>query len=101
MTQIQPYQPRADVVYSLQAVTEIAGVPRRRVIVYCRHGLVRPLADPVSEEWQFDDEAIRIVRQVERLRSGLGMNLQAIKLVMGLMGEVEQLRREVRFLRGM
>ena len=53
--------------------------------------------DPAGSGWYFDDEAIRIVRRIEYLRSVCGLNLAGIKLVMALTEEVERLRNELRF----
>lgn len=100
-SELQPYEVRPGCHYSLTAVAEIVRVPRRRIAIYCRHGLIAPAAHAPAAEWRFDDEAIRLLRRIEHLRETLGMNLRAIKVVLGLVEEVEHLRREVRFWRGM
>ena len=47
----------------------------------------------------FNDEAIRILRRIEYLRTAYGLNLIGIKLIMDLLTEVERLREELRFRR--
>jgi len=54
----------------------------------------------VDEEgaYYFDDDAIRVLRRIQRLRVGCGLNLPGIKIALGLLNEVERLQAEVRFL---
>jgi DNA-binding transcriptional MerR regulator len=96
---LQLYEPDAQVFYSIEAAASLARVSRRRIAVYCRHGLVAPVMDPDAGGWQFNDEAIRRLRQIESLRAVCGANLAAIRLILDLMEEVERLRQELRFLR--
>jgi DNA-binding transcriptional MerR regulator len=97
MSALQVFQPGADTVYTIEVAAQLAQVPRRLIVLYYKHGLVSPIADPAGSGWYFDDEAIRIVRRIEYLRSACGLNLAGIKLVMALMDEVERLRTELRF----
>ena len=79
---------------------EESQTPRFLIAVYCRHGLISPLAPPETEGWWFDDETIRTLRRIERLRADYGVNLHGLCLVAGLIEELEGLRAEARFLRG-
>jgi len=83
--------------HSIEVAARLAQVPRRLIILYYKHGLVAPIGDPTRSDWYFDDEAIRIVRRIEYLRSTCRLNLAGIKLVMALTTEVERLRTELRF----
>jgi len=87
-------------VYSIETAARITHIPRRRIALYYKHGLVRPVADPEQGGWYFDDHALRTLRRIEALREAWGLNLPAIKLVLDLMAEVERLQEEIRFLRG-
>jgi hypothetical protein len=49
--------------------------------------------------WHFNDEAIRILRQIGYLRNSCGLNLIGITLIMDLDREVERLRGELDFCR--
>ena len=49
--------------------------------------------------WHFNDQGIRRLRCIEQLRTACGMNLTAIRMIVGLMEEVERLQQEIRFLR--
>ena len=97
MNALQILEPGVRGVYTIEVAAELAQVPRRLIVLYYKHGLVSPVADPARSGWYFDDEAIRIVRRIESLRSTCGLNLAGIKLVMTLMDEVERFRTELRF----
>ena len=97
MKALQVFEPDARAVYTIEMVAQLAQVPRRLIVLYYKHGLVSPVRDPASSGWCFDDEAIRIVRRIEYLRSACNVNLAGIKLILGLTEEVERLRQELRF----
>ena len=97
MRALQVFEPDAGTVYTIEMVAQLAQVPRRLVVLYYKHGLVSPVRDPASSGWCFDEEAIRIVRRIEYLRSACNVNLAGIKLILGLVKEVERLRQELRF----
>ncbi len=96
---LELFEPAPETIYSIEEAARLAQLPRRLIVVYSRHGLVSPAVDPDLSGWYFDDEGIRTLRRIERLRSSLGMSLMAVKLVLELGHEVERLRQEVRFLR--
>ena len=96
MKALQVFEPDAGTVHTIERVAQLAQVPRRLVVLYYKHGLVSPVRDPASG-WCFDEEAIRIVRRIEYLRSACNVNLAGIKLILGLVEEVERLRQELRF----
>jgi DNA-binding transcriptional MerR regulator len=97
MKALQVFEPDARTVYTIEMVAQLAQVPRRLIVLYYKHGLVSPVRDPASSGWCFDEEAIRIVRRIEYLRSACNVNLAGIKLILGLIQEVERLRQELRF----
>jgi len=84
-------------IYTIEAIADLAQVPRRLIVLYYKHGLVVPAENSPDSGWYFDDRAIHVVRRIEYLRRACGMNLTGIKLMMNLMKEVERLREEVRF----
>jgi DNA-binding transcriptional MerR regulator len=97
MNALQVFEPGTQTVYSIEVAAQLAQVPRRLIVLYYKHGLILPVSDPARSGWYFDDEAIRVVRRIEYLRSTRGLNLAGIKLVMTLLEEVERLRSELRF----
>ena len=99
MTTLQLFEPDARAVYTLEAAASLTQLPRRLIAVYFRHGLVSPVMDPACSGWYFNDEAIRILRRIEYLRTACGLNIVGIKLIMDLAREVERLREELNFRR--
>ena len=99
ITALQLFEPDARAVYTLDAVANLTQVRRRLIVVYCKHGLVSPVMDPVCSGWYFNDEAIRILRRIEDLRTSYGLNLVGIKLIMDLSREVDRLHEELNFRR--
>ncbi len=93
------FQPKPNVLYSLDAAAHLAGVPRRSILIYCRAGLVRPIVQPPYGVMEFTEEAIYTMRRIEYLRTVHGLDLAWIKTMFDLLDEVERLRAELRFLR--
>ena len=96
---VQPVEHSMDAIYTIEAIADLAQVPRRLIVLYYKHGLVVPAEKSPDRGWYFDDQAVHVVRRIEYLRRVYGMNLRGIKLMMNLMKEVERLREEVRFFR--
>jgi DNA-binding transcriptional MerR regulator len=96
---LELFQPKPNVLYSLDAAAYLAGVPRRSILIYCRAGLVRPVVLPPYGVMEFTEEAIHTVRRVEQLRTVHGGDLAWVKTMFELLDEVERLRAELRFLR--
>ena len=99
LSEMQLFEPDSETVYTIESVVHIAHVPRHLIAVYCRYGLIAPVAPPERDGWLFDDEAIRDLRQIEQLRTAYNLEIPALRAFMALRREVEQLREEVRFLR--
>lgn len=97
---MEVYQPDPDLLYSIEMAEKLTQIPRRRIALYYRHGLVAPVHDPALGGWFFTDEALHTLRRVDYLFRVCGMNPQAIRLLLRLMEEVEELQRELRFWRG-
>ena len=93
------FQPKPDVLYSLDAAAYLAEVPRRSILRYCRAGLVQPVLQPPYGAMAFTEEAIHTVRRIEHMRSAYGIDVTWIKAMFELIDEVERLRSELRFLR--
>jgi hypothetical protein len=99
LSQLQLFDPRSEASYTIEAVVHITQTPRHLIGVYCRHGLISPVAPPDRDGWRFDDEAIRQLRQLEQMRAEFGLEIPALRAFMALRREVDRLRDEVRFLR--
>ncbi len=86
--------------YSLEETARLADVHPEMLRYYCRLGLLgedraRPEIDLV-----FDDDALFELRRFELYRRRHGVNRRTLRLICHLWRELEQLRAEVRFLRG-
>jgi DNA-binding transcriptional MerR regulator len=96
---LELFQPKPNVLYSLETAAHLAGVPRRAILIYCRAGLVRPVLRPPHGVMEFSEEAIHTVRRVEHVRAAHSVDLACIKVMFDLLAEVERLRAELRFWR--
>jgi len=96
---LELFQPKQNVLYSLDIAAHIAGVPRRSILVYCRAGFVRSVFQPPYGVMAFTEEAIHTIRRIEHVRTLHGLDLDVIKTMFDLIDEVERLRSELRFLR--
>jgi len=97
---LELFQPQPGVFYGLDETTELAGVSRRTLLIYCRAGLVQPVYQPPHGAMGFPDEAILAMRRLERLRVEHGLDVPALQLMASLLEELEHLRAELRFWRG-
>jgi hypothetical protein len=96
---LELFQPKPNILYSLDVAAHIAGVPRRSILVYCRAGLVKTVFQPPHGIMAFTEEAIHTVRRIEQVRSMHAPNLTLLKTLFDLFEEVARLRVELRFLR--
>ena len=90
-------QPAPGAVYTLEILAGITGASVETILQYQEHGIIRPVTAGAPV---FDDETVRTVRRIEHVRDTCGMNLAGLKLLTSLLEEVEQLRAELRALRG-
>jgi DNA-binding transcriptional MerR regulator len=87
-------------VYSLESAAQIAGVHPEMLRHYCRLGIFGEARAQPGTEPTFDDDALYELRRFEHYRRHLGVSRKAVRLIFGLLREVERLQAEVRFLRG-
>ena len=93
------FEPDPDAVYSIEITERLTQIPRRTIAVYVKHRLVSPMVEQ-GGGMLFDEEAIRLLRRIEQLRTSYGVNLPGIKMIMQLLEELEQRQVELRFRRG-
>ena len=96
---LESFQPRPDMLYSLDLTAHLAGVSRRSLLIYCRRGLIQPVFQPPNQVMMFSDQTIYTIRKVEHLRAIHDNDLAWINTVFVLLNEVAHLRSELRFVR--
>jgi DNA-binding transcriptional MerR regulator len=96
--EIQLFDPPVDAVYSIETTSRIVDVPRRTILVYCKHQLLSPAMDSANHGYSFDRNAIRALRRIEALRSICGDDFAGIKIILDLTGALERLRSDLQLL---
>ena len=76
---------------TLDEVTQVFDVTNETIITIIDEGIVEPVGE-TSDQWVFDDEAIRTIRVAVRLNNDLGINVAGAALAIELMQEIEALR---------
>lgn len=89
---VQRFSVDSSAVYTIDAAAHLAQVPRHLILVACKHRVIEPQQDPYNGAYYFDAEAIRTLRQVGYLHQQCGVNMTGIRIILGLMNEVERLR---------
>jgi len=85
--------------HPIEVVIRMTGSSRRKIIFYCRKGIVSPVERDEDEGWRFDEDSVIRLRHIEALRQRHRMNWAAIQTIIGLLDEVESLRAELRWRR--
>lgn len=96
--EIQLFEPLADALYTIESTSRIVDVPRRTLLVYCKHHLLAPATAPVDHGYPFDGDAIRTLRRIEALRTVCGDDFVGIKMILDLTAALERLRADIRLL---
>lgn len=91
-------EPNPHHLHSLEVVIRMTGCSRRKIIFYCRKGVIQPVRSD-GDDWHFNEETILRLRHIETLRHHHRMNWAAIHTIIGLIDEIETLRDELRFRR--
>lgn len=76
--------------YTLEILAEITGVSTQTILHYQEQGIIRHRGP------DFDDEAVHTLRRIEHLREACDLNMSGLKLLAGLLEDVERLRNELR-----
>jgi DNA-binding transcriptional MerR regulator len=96
--EIQLFEPPPDAVYTIEATSHLVNVPRRTILVYCKHQLLAPTTATTDHGYYFDGDAIRALRRIEVLRTICGDDLAGIKIILDLTTALERLQSDVRLL---
>jgi len=91
---VQLFHPGPNTVYNIEAVADLTHVPRRTILLYCKHHLVSPVGDVRWGNYYFDDETVQRLRNIENLRARFGFNIEGLKFIFLLLEEMDRLRCE-------
>jgi len=93
---IERFEPPPDALYTIETTAHLVDLPRRTILLYCKHGLISSAVDPIGNGYHFDRGAIRDLRRIEGLRSVCRDELAGIKIILDLMNEIERLHLKMR-----
>jgi DNA-binding transcriptional MerR regulator len=96
--EIQLFEPPVDELYTIETTSRIVDVPRRTILIYCKHHLLSPATGMTDHGYCFDGDAIRTLRRIEALRTVCGDNFAGIKIILDLTAALERLRSDIRLL---
>ena len=88
------HYPSRDTVYDLETLARLAGVHPTLVSQYVRRGLLDPVEDRGEDGWWFDDTSLLHLRKIQRLHHQLGVNINGVAVVLELLRQIDELRRE-------
>src|SRR6266851_6910807 len=89
--EIQLFEPPADTLYTIETTSQIVDVPRRTILIYCKHHLLCP-ATSMADGYYFNGNAIQTLRRIETLRTVCGDDFAGIKIILDLTAALERLR---------
>lgn len=89
---VQRFSLNPHALYPIDVVAHLTQLPRHLILVCYKNGLVPVAIDPRYGGYYFDHEAIRILQRVEYLHQQCGINMAGLRIIFGLMDEVERLR---------
>jgi len=95
--EIQLFEPPTDAVHSIEAAARLVDLPRRTILVYCKHRLLSPVID-ANGGYSFDRNGIRALRRIEALRPICGRDLAGIKIILDLTDALERSQVKVKSL---
>src|SRR5437016_2722165 len=93
---LQRFEPDPAGVYTLETVAQLCGVPRRTILIYCKHKLISSLPDPGTWGYSFTTQAIRRLRRIQDWRPRCSNELQSLGTILNLLDEIKNLRAEIR-----
>jgi DNA-binding transcriptional MerR regulator len=96
--EIELYDPPFDAIYTIEATSHLVDVPRRTILIYCKHQLLSPVKNAANGAYSFDRDGVRALRRIEVLRRICGDDLAGIRIILALTDALERSRSEIRSL---
>ena len=94
IVRLHVHYPSRDTLYDLETLARLAGVHPLLITQYVQHGLLDPVDDRGEQGWRFDDTSLHLLRRIQRLRQQLGVNINGVAVVLELLRQIDDLRRE-------
>jgi hypothetical protein len=66
---IQLFQPEPNTFYTIETAAQLAQLSRRMILVYCKHGLISPVAELRKHGYYFNGDTVRSLGRIQSLRS--------------------------------
>src|SRR6266446_6395371 len=95
---IQLFEPPRDAIYTIEETSRLVNVPRRTILVYCKHRLLSPATTTSDHGYYFDLDAIHGLRRIDALRTVCGDDFAGIKIILDLTAALERLQSDIRML---
>ena len=83
---------------SVHEVCQAAGITRETLIEIVHEGIVEPRG-ATAGEWEFDTDALTLLRRAARLQADFELEWGGIALVIDMLNELEKARSENELLR--
>jgi DNA-binding transcriptional MerR regulator len=96
--EIQLFEPPVDELCTIETTSRIVNVPRRTILIYCKHHLLSPATGTTDHGYCFNGDAIRTLRRIEALRTVCGNDFAGIQIILDLTAALERLRSDIRLL---
>ena len=93
--EIQLFDPPPDGIYTIEATAQFSGVPRRMILVYCKHRLLSPMKDATNGAYSFNRDDVRVLRRIEALRVMCGNDFAGIKIILELTAALQHLQSDM------
>jgi MerR family transcriptional regulator, heat shock protein HspR len=84
--------------YTISVVAEIVGLHEQSLRLYERRGLIQPQRSEGNIRL-FSDEDVERVRTIKRLMNDLGVNLAGAEVILHMREQMDEMQRELEFLR--
>ena len=89
---VQRFAPDPHQLYTIDEAAHLAQVPRHLILLCCRHGLIAPRVEPRFGAYLFDHAHLLVLQRIGTLHGECGINLTGIKIILGLIDEVDRLK---------
>jgi MerR family transcriptional regulator/heat shock protein HspR len=81
-------------IYVISVAAELAGVHPQTLRIYERKGLLRPQRTQGNTR-RYSDADVELLRSIQTLTQGEGINLAGVKRIMEMRAQMEELRQRV------